>query len=95
MTIHNLDMCCYCNIRLATGRVIYVGLNDKIVDNMFCADHRALVYIETCHLIDNIHKGLDQDYILEQTWSAGALRRPPMPVTKGQFFRMADRRLRE
>lgn len=93
MTIHNLDMCCYCGIKLAAGRVVYVGLNDKIVDNMFCNDHRALIFIETCHLLDLIHTGLNRDYILEQTWNPGCEHRPSLPATKGEFFRNANKRI--
>lgn len=78
--------CCLCN-EVATGRIVFQGKDDKIVDNPFCDDHTSAVYVQTQRALKKIHsaRSLFQEYTIIQRWRSG-VSIPKLPEDKAALI---------
>lgn len=92
MSLPNWPLCCYCGGR-ANGRVVFIGREQKIVDNPFCREHFNPIYKQTDGSIQFLHEvGMERTLLAIQRWDL--YQTPPaMPSTKAEFVKLATAQL--
>ncbi len=84
--------CAYCGC-IATGRCVFMGRDNEVIDNPFCKHHENIVYHQTNLSIQTLHeKGLERELIAIQKWAIHAAS-PSLPINKAEWVKMASLQL--
>lgn len=77
--------CCYCKMT-ASGRLVFMGNDDQVVDNPFCDGHYAYVYKRTVNLLrEKFPDRIRGELYLVQKWDWDRMP-PPMPKTEAELL---------